>query len=125
MKKKATSKITKMKAELLWPTILLGVVAIIGSFFIGSIINWRAGLFFIILEVIVTLAHILTWENDNKLLKNRFVSFLVFVVSMIIGGYVYDAIKIAEEDSMVKFVAYSVMLPILWLWYNRFTVYDE
>lgn len=44
---------------------------------------------------------------------------------MIIGGYVYDAIKIAEEDSMIKFVSYSVMLPILWLWYNRFTVYDE
>ena len=60
-----------------------------------------------------------------ELLKNRFVSFLVFVFSMIIGGYVYDAIKIAEEDSMIKFVAYLVMLPILWLWYNRFTVYDE
>ena len=60
-------------------------------------------------------------ENARKFLESKEGSFLVFILSFLIGGVVFDTIKnISSEGATTGWLVLGVLTPILWMFYGYF-----
>lgn len=75
-------------------------------------------------ESVVSIAILkLGTEKLNNIKSSYVMGFVFLVLSMVIGGWVFELIKVATQSGYTEFLAISLVLPLLWVLYDIFSGY--
>ena len=107
-------------------TVAIGVLSFlvcIGVLLFNGLLS--EGWAILVMNVIITLAHVIAFANEDKLwlkvISSRIGSFISFIISTFLGGKVYELCLETTEEAFLRVLLLFALLPELWLIYGLLT----
>ena len=119
------------KARLIFliATICILCLSLVGCFFLIKKITKCVGIALLVVDLCMTAYYLWMAYNYTKkanvTTEGRFLSFITFVISIIMSGAVYDIIVTAKQDLFLDLMAFFAIMPILWFFCGIFIYQDK
>ncbi len=109
-------------------TIVVGILSLMGGiYFLRQSVG--IGICTLVVNIVITICHIFANfkydPNSAMLLRNRYVKFIIFILSACAGGIIYDILIKTHESGFNVLASVIAFLPVFWLFYNVFLDTDK